>query len=105
MNTQIRQRKRKPKPLAPVREGREIVKIVTRKGQVTIPAQLRRLLNIEEGDKVVFALEGSAIKVSRKTSVVRRTAGAIKSDLPNLSAEQLREAAEQAIAEEVTARA
>ena len=78
--------------------------VVTRKGQITIPAEIRRALNIKEGDKVTFTVEQGEVKLSRTGSVVAATAGALKSDMPALSPEEERRAAEQAIAEDVIAR-
>lgn len=34
---------------------------VTSKGQVTIPAAIRKLLGIQEGDKVLFVEEGEKV--------------------------------------------
>lgn len=36
---------------------REIVSTVSSKGQVTIPAEIRKHLNIKEGDKLSFVIE------------------------------------------------
>ena len=83
---------------------KEHLSVVTRKGQITIPAEIRRALNIKEGDKVAFAMEAGEVKLSRTGSIVAATAGALKSDMPALSAEEERRAAEQAIAEDVVAR-
>jgi antitoxin PrlF len=89
-------------------EGQEMKEqhrsIVTRKGQITIPAEIRRALNIKEGDKVAITLEAGEVKLSRTGSVVAATAGALKSEMPALSPEEERKAAEQAIAEDVVAR-
>ena len=82
----------------------EQLTIVTRKGQVTIPADIRRALGIKEGDKVAFVLEDDQVKLTRKGSVVEQTAGALKSDIPALSLREERDAAEQAIAEEALER-
>jgi AbrB family looped-hinge helix DNA binding protein len=82
----------------------EQLTVVTRKGQVTIPADIRRALGIKEGDKVAFVVEDNQVKLTRKGSVVEQTAGALKSDLPALSPRAEREAAEQAIAAEAIAR-
>ena len=82
----------------------EQLTIVTRKGQVTIPADIRRALGIKEGDKVAFVIEGDQVKLTRKGSVVEQTAGALKSDIPALSLREERDAAEQAIAEEALER-
>jgi len=41
---------------------RALVRVVTQKGQVTIPVQLRRSLGIEPGDRIIFsAREGEVI--------------------------------------------
>ena len=82
----------------------EQLTVVTRKGQVTIPADIRRALGIKEGDKVAFVLEDDQVKLTRKEGVVEQTAGALKSDIPALSLREEREAAEQAIAEEALER-
>jgi antitoxin PrlF len=82
----------------------EQLTVVTRKGQVTIPVEIRKALGIKEGDKVAFVLEDDQVKLSRMGSVVEQTAGALKNDLPALSPGAEREAAEQAIAEEAIAR-
>ena len=79
--------------------------VVTRKGQITIPAEIRRALNIKEGDKVAFTMDNNGeVKLSRTGSVVEATAGALKSDMSPLPPEEERRAAEQAIAEDVIER-
>ena len=87
-----------------VSDMNEQLTVVTRKGQVTIPADIRRALGIKEGDKVAFVLEDDQVKLTRKGSVVEQTAGALKSDIPALSLREERDAAEQAIAEEALER-
>jgi antitoxin PrlF len=82
----------------------EQLTVVTRKGQVTIPADIRRALGIKEGDKVAFVLENKQVKLTRKGSVVQQTAGALKSDQPALTPQAEHEAAEQAIADEAIQR-
>jgi AbrB family looped-hinge helix DNA binding protein len=78
--------------------------IVTRKGQITIPADFRKALGLKEGDKVALSLEEGEVKITRTGSVVAATAGALKSDMPPLSTEEERRAAEQAIADDVIER-
>jgi|SRR5215204_6403794 len=88
-------------------EGQEMKEhrsVMTRKGQITIPAEIRRALNIKEGDKVAITLDKNEVKVSRTGSVVEATAGALKSAMPALSPEDERRATEEAIAEEVIKR-
>src|ERR671918_312074 len=82
----------------------EQLTVVTRKGQVTIPADIRRALGIKEGDKVAFVLENDQVKLTRKGSVVQQTAGALKSTVPALSPQEEHEAAAEGIAEEAMLR-
>src|SRR5688572_1264918 len=77
----------------------ESVSTVTRKGQVTVPLRIRQALGIKEGDKVAFTLEAGAARLKPTTSYVERTKGAVKTNQPPLTAAQLREEAEAAIAE------
>ncbi len=84
--------------------SKEFLTVVTRKGQITIPAEVRRSLDLAIGDRVAIVVEGDQVCLTRTESAVRRTAGMLKSKQPPLSAEQLREAAEQAIADSVDER-
>ena len=77
---------------------------VTRKGQITVPIEIRKALGIKSGDRVSFVLEDGTARLERRGSVTDRTAGLFRSTQLALSAEQLREAAEQAIADEVIER-
>ena len=80
-------------------------RVVGKKGQITLPVEMRLALQLEEGDKVVVTREGSVIHVARIGSVVEQTAGVIKKrDGRRLSARDLKEVAEQAIADDVYAR-
>ena len=83
---------------------KEMWSIVTRKGQVTVPAEIRRELDLKEGDKVAFVMEDGEIRIVTGAGVVERTAGALKSHKAPLSAEELRVAAETAIAKEAVER-
>ena len=75
--------------------------VMTRKGQVTIPAEMRRALDMDEGDRVTFELVDDEVRIG---SVVERTAGILKGNEPPSSAEELREIAEWAIAQDVIER-
>jgi AbrB family looped-hinge helix DNA binding protein len=79
--------------------------LVTRKGQITIPAEIRRALDLQVGDTVALVMEGTEVRLWPTEGVVARTAGLLKGGGPLLSAEEEREAAEQAIAEDVAGRA
>ncbi len=83
----------------------ERLTVVTKKGQVTIPVEIRRALKLKEGDQVAFVVEAdNQVHLRRSESVVERTAGALRGSEAPLPADQLREAAEQAIAEDVVER-
>lgn len=85
--------------------NREYWSTVTRKGQVTIPAEIRKSLNISEGDKVAVLLAANhQVLLKRMGSVVERTTGAAKNNRPHMSAEDLRKAAELAISQDTVER-
>jgi AbrB family looped-hinge helix DNA binding protein len=85
----------------------EQVSVMTRKGQVTVPAEIRRALQLREGDKLVFSLESQPegqITLRPVRSVAAMTAGAITprqrpEDLEALKAEAWEEVAEDVLAE------
>jgi AbrB family looped-hinge helix DNA binding protein len=83
----------------------ERLSVITRKGQVTLPAEIRRSLGLNQGDKVAFRLEDDRVVLVRSASVTQATKGVFKRyvDKPR-SAEELRDAAEQAIADDVEER-
>ncbi len=83
---------------------KEYLTVVTRKGQVTLPVEIRRRLGLKEGDKVAFVESEQGIQVVRPESVVARTAGMLKSEIAMMSPDDERQAAEQAIADEVARR-
>lgn len=57
----------------------ERLSVVTRKGQITLPARIRQALGIKRGDKVAFALqeESESISVRPVRSVADLTFGAV----------------------------
>ena len=79
-------------------------RVVGKKGQITLPAEMRRALDIEEGDKVVVERKGNVIHVERIGSVVEQTAGIIKSRGRAPTERELKESAAQAIADDVKER-
>ncbi|MBI4300515.1 MAG: AbrB/MazE/SpoVT family DNA-binding domain-containing protein [Chloroflexi bacterium] len=73
---------------------------ITKKGQVTIPVEIRHSLGLAPGDKVAFVLENNEVKVRPAKSALERSFGAVK---PRKSPEDLRELerlAEEAMAED-----
>ncbi len=79
--------------------------VVTRKGQITVPIAVRRALNLSEGDRVVVTLDAGGARITPQGSVTARTAGIVRSNRPPLSAEEEREEAERAVAEQAVERA
>jgi AbrB family looped-hinge helix DNA binding protein len=67
---------------------------------VTVPVEIRRALNLKEGDHVTFVMEDGKLRVETG-SIVERTRGVFKARGPVLSERELKEATEQAIADDV----
>jgi AbrB family looped-hinge helix DNA binding protein len=74
---------------------------MTRKGQVTIPVEIRRALGLKEGDQVAVNQNGDGIVMRRAESVVERTAGILAhyGRKPAPTIDEMEEAAAQAIAD------
>lgn len=86
---------------------KELLTVVTKKGQVTVPAEVRKALDLRQGDQVAFELPehaAGAVSMRRVGSVVERTAGALRSPGPPLDAREERALAEQAWADDVMER-
>ena len=76
--------------------------VMTRKGQVTIPVEIRNALGLHEGDKLEFGYEGDEITIRRARSYAERTAGIFakyRLERP-LTIEEEREAFELALVED-----
>lgn len=79
---------------------------MTRKGQVTIPAEIRDRLHLDEGDVFLVREENGRVVLESQVELVRRTAGVFAEyakDVPPLEPAEMRRVAEQAIAGEVWA--
>ncbi|MDA8189441.1 MAG: AbrB/MazE/SpoVT family DNA-binding domain-containing protein [Dehalococcoidales bacterium] len=74
---------------------------ITRKGQVTIPAEVRHLLGVHPHENVTFIVDKNQVRIVPAKSVVAQTAGMLKSPRPCLSPEEEENVAEDAVAEEV----
>src|SRR5262245_27915417 len=84
----------------------EQLSVLTRKGRVTIPAELRRALNLNAADKLRFPVEdgaGGQIVLRPVRSVAELTAGAIPSRRRPEDLRAIREAAWDQVAEEAFA--
>lgn len=56
---------------------RDIVMAMTKKSQVTVPAEVRKLLGIKPRDKVTFRIEGAEVKL-RPAATLEAAYGAVK---------------------------
>jgi antitoxin PrlF len=72
---------------------------MTSKGQITVPAELRRELGLKPGDPVEFVRENGSIQVRKQESIVRKLAGSVPSRGRALSPDEIHEEAEKAIVE------
>ena len=76
---------------------------ITSKGQVTIPVEIRRALDLKAGDRIAVEQQGETVLLRRATNVAERTAGilaAYRRPTP-LSVDEERAAFEAAVAAEV----
>lgn len=69
---------------------------LTAKGQVTIPVEVRRFLNLKPGDQIAFVLEDGRVTVVRSEDRIEASFGLIQADLSIGSDEMKRTIREQA---------
>ena len=96
-------RNRKPLPLS---GETSLVTVVTRKGQITVPAEIRRSLGLKVGDKVALALtdpERGQVTLRPVRSVAELTFGAVAPRQRPENFKRLRRQFEEGVAEAVTA--
>jgi AbrB family looped-hinge helix DNA binding protein len=79
--------------------------VVTRKGQITVPVEVRRALGLREGDIVTVSLDGDSARLVPTGNFAERTAGIFRLATPSLSVDELRQAGEAAISESSLERA
>ncbi len=58
--------------------GQQYIMPVTSKGQVTIPAVVRRLLGLKKNAKVAFKVEGNAVTVEPAQATLQAAYGAVE---------------------------
>ena len=80
---------------------REHLTRVTRKGQITVPVEVRRALGLREGDNVAVLMENGQVTLERRSGIVERTAGALRGSSSALTPQQEQEAFEIGVAEDV----
>lgn len=89
--------------MAPIESPRyPFTSSLTRKGQVTIPAHIRRLLGLSTRDRVAFLVTEGKVQIAPAHSVVARTAGMLKSDTPALAPREEKVQAEETMAQEAS---
>lgn len=87
----------------PVGDALEHITNMTRKGQVTVPAQFRRQLRLTENDRFTVTLAGSEIRLRRIGSIAQATYGVVPPVATKADLDELRLAFEQAGGREVKA--
>ena len=87
-------------------EGATMIRLETRlttKGQVTVPAEIRRALGLKAKDKVRFEMEDGEVKLKLASSAVLASYGAFKTEGRPKDWKELREEFEIGVAEEAAA--
>ena len=51
-------------------------------GRVVIPAELRRVLNLKEGDEVVLELDGQSVRLAHQDTVLRDVQAYFREGIP-----------------------
>jgi AbrB family looped-hinge helix DNA binding protein len=67
---------------------------LTSKGQVTVPVEIRRFLNVGPGDKLLFARSGDRVEIVPATTTVKQLKQVLPKPARRLTLKQM----EQAIA-------
>ncbi len=57
---------------------KKITTTITRKGQVTLPAEVRRVLGVKRGDSVVFTEEGGEVRLAPAAFSLESAYGSVK---------------------------
>ena len=77
---------------------KEVLTTITKRGQVTIPAEVRRLLGVKPRDKVVFEIEDDQVRLAPAKFTLETAYGSIK---PTKRPEDFEEVARKAKEEHV----
>jgi antitoxin PrlF len=75
----------------------EFVTTLTQRSQVTVPAEVRRVLGLKPRDRIAFTVEGSEVRLVPVKHTLESVFGAIEplTDGPQDFDEQIREAKEE----------
>lgn len=57
---------------------KEVVATITQRGQVTVPAEVRRVLRVKPRDKVAFQIEGDQVRLAPVRFTLETAYGSVK---------------------------
>ena len=77
----------------------EITTTMTQRGQVTIPAQVRRTLGLRLRDKVTFIIEGNEVRLVSPSFTLESAYGSVKPSQRPEEFEEISQVAKEAKAE------
>ena len=80
---------------------KELLTVVTRKGQITIPAEIRRALDIKQGDTLAFEMEGKEIKLKAAKPSIQEFYQSVPALTPSRSLKEMSELAAEEHAQAV----
>ena len=65
---------------------------LTSKGQVTVPVEIRRFLNVGPGDKLIFARTGNRVEIVPATTSVKQLKSVLPPPTRRLTLQQMEQA-------------
>lgn len=74
--------------------------VVTRKGQITVPVEIRLALGIKQGDRLSFQLHKKRLRLIHRGSITKQTAGMLRGNIRPFSPRAEKQAAEEEAAAE-----
>ncbi len=81
---------------------KRIATTITNSGQITLPAEVRRILGVKPRDRVEFAIDGNEVRIERMKYTVRTAAGSVRAtrteDIDKMIHEAQEEMAERIVA-------
>ncbi len=81
---------------------KEILATITQRGQVTVPAEVRRLLRVGPRDKLVFAIDDAQVRLLPAAFTLEKAFGSVTPKNRPEDFEALSQAAKDEHAEKVT---
>lgn len=78
----------------------QITTTVTKRGQVTVPAQVRRMLGVKPKDKLTFVIEGKKVRLAPAAFTLETTFGSVRPSKRPEDFKRMTQAAKEAKAEE-----